>query len=520
MNTQILFNDIYNTPALIKDFLKEEKFASQRFSLKNALKQAEIKQKHFSSQQREVLCNVISEQMQDLELSEKQKDNLNLLAQSNTFTITTGHQLNLFTGSCFFIYKILQTIKTVDFLNQNSTDKKFVPIFWLATEDHDFEEINHFKTTNHLYQISGKSGGAVGRISIEENHFIEDFEKEFKDDVFGTELILWLKEAYAKGNSLTKATQILVQRLFGEMGLLMIDGDHPALKKQMQEIFSDELKNQSLKNSSQNRITELTEKYGKVQVNPRDINLFYLSETRNRIEYKNNIFNIIDTNLQLSETELLAQMENISPNALMRPVYQEKILPNIAYIGGNAEIMYWIELEDYFKKINIPYPILIPRNSMLFLSQKTINKTKKLDLKIEDFFKDYNKIIQEKLLFNSELQEIIEQKETEIKNTFALLKEKSALTDKSFRNLVEAEETRQLKSYKKMKKRLLRAEKIKQNEKYTQMSQIYLDIHPNGIWQERVLNFSIFYASNGRKWIENCYQKMDIENSGLIISYI
>lgn len=520
MNRQILFNYIDNTPALIKDFLTQEKFASQRFSLENALKQAEIKQQFFSEQQRTILCNVISEQMQHLELSAKQKENLNLLAQNNVFTITTGHQLNLFSGSCFFIYKILQTIKTTAVLNQNSKDKKFVPIFWLATEDHDFEEINYFKTQNYLYQISGKSGGAVGRITIEENHFIENFEKEFKDDIYGTELIFLLKEAYKKGYSLTKATQILVNRLFGEMGLLMIDGDHPTLKEQMRDIFSDELKNQSLKKSTQKSIQNLTEKYGKVQVNPRDINLFYLSKTRNRIEYKNNTFHIVDTDLQFTETEILSQIQNISPNALMRPIYQEKILPNIAYIGGNAEIMYWIELEEYFKHINIPCPILIPRNSMLFLTQKTIHKIKKLGLKIEDFFKNYTEIIKEKLLSESELQDIINLKETEIKQAFSILKEKSALTDKSFRNLVEAEETRQLKSYQKMKKRLLRAEKIKQHEKYTRMNQLYLNIHPNGVWQERVFNFSVFYASNGKQWIENCYQKMDIENSGLIISYI
>ena len=519
-HTKINFTDIYHIPALIKDFLTEEKYSPIRFSLPNALKKTEEKQHSFSYTQREILHQVLTEQMQDLKLSPKQKENIALLQQEHIFTITTGHQLNLFSGASFFIYKILQTIKTTHFLNQNSEHFKFVPIFWLATEDHDFEEINNFNTQNHQYQISGKSGGPVGRIKIEENHFIQDFEEEFKDDVFGTELILWLKEAYQVGNSLTQATQLLVNRLFNEYGLLIIDGDNPILKEQMRNIFTDELLHQSLKKSTEKEIQCLTEKYGKVQVNPRETNLFYISETRNRIEKIDNKYQIVDTDLVFEANELLEKMENISPNALMRPIYQEKILPNIAYIGGNAEIMYWLELKDYFNEIKLPFPLLIPRNSMLFLSEKTSMKIEKSGLKIEDFFQNFPQIMKDKLLHESELLEIIEQKEKEIKNAFILLKEKSSLTDKTFRNLIEAEETRQLKSYTRMKKRLLRAEKIKQHEKYTRMSQLYIDIHPKGIWQERVYNFSVFYAQNGRKWIEKCYNNMDVENSCLSISII
>lgn len=517
---KIKLENIKSIPALIKDFLQEDDYADGRFSVENALRQADKKQQNYSDAQRKILCEVMAEQLEELDLTDKQKENLDLLGQSNVFTITTGHQLNLFSGPTFFVYKILQTIKTAEFLNEKSKDKKFVPIFWLATEDHDFEEINNFKTENNFYQITAKSGGAVGRIKVEENHFIEDFEKEFCDDIFGTELIAWIKEAYAVGNSLAQATKILVNRLFGEMGLLMIDGDDARLKLQMSEIFADEIKNQTLKKTTQNRVGFLERKYGKVQVNPREINLFYLSETRNRIEKSGENYKILDTDLEFSEAEILSKIENISPNALMRPVYQEKILPNIAYIGGNAEVMYWLELKDYFETINIDFPILIPRNSMLFLTEKKVKKIDKLGLVIEDFFGDYSEVMKEKLLCESELRGIIEQKEEEIKEVFSLLKEKSVLTDKTFLNLVEAEETRQLKSYKKMKKRLLRAEKIKQNERYTQMSQLYLEVHPRGIWQERVINFSVFYAQEGRAWIENCYQEMDVENSTLIVSCI
>ena len=394
----------------------------------------------------------------------------------------------------------------------------------MATEDHDFEEINHFKTQNHIYSIDGKSGGAVGRIKVEKNNFIEEFKKEFKYNDFGKELIDWMKEAYAEGNTLAEATKMLVNKLFADRGLLLIDGDDPRLKEQMKEIFADELKNNSLKKETHQSVENLTKEYGKVQVNPREINLFYLTETRDRIEFDGEKYNVLDREISFTEEEILAELENypekFSPNAVMRPVYQEKILPNIAYIGGNAEVMYWLELKEYFRHVEVPFPILIPRNSMLFLTEKTANKIQKMGLGIDEFFMDYAEIIKEKLLFESELLEILTEKEEELKKSFGLLKEKSSLTDKTFRNLVEAEETRQLKSYNRMKKRLLRAEKIKQYEKYMQLRQLYLDVHPNAVWQERVLNFSVFYAQKGKGWIEECYQKMDVENSVLIISCI
>ena len=163
---------------------------------------------------------------------------------------------------------------------------------------------------------------------------------------------------------------------------------------------------------------------------------------------------------------------------------------------------------------------MIPRNSVLFLTEKTGRKIEKIGLTIEDFFGNYTEIVKQKILCESELNEIILEKEKSVEQIFSELKEKAVLTDKTFLNLLQAEEKRQMKSYTRMKKRLLRAEKIKQSERYTRMNQVFFEIHPTGVWQERVLNFSVFYAQNGREWLERCYEKIDVENSTLNISYI
>lgn len=524
--TTIDFQNIDSIPQLVKDFLsrKLDGFQDAIFDLQNIEDQIFEKQNSFSNEKRKILHDTIFSQNREEPMSAKQLENLFSLKEKKTFTITTGHQLNLFTGPVFFIYKILQTIKTAEFLNEKFPENHFVPVFWMASEDHDFDEINHFKTKEHYYEIKGKSGGDVGNIKIEDQYFISEFEKEFKDNIYGIELILWMKNAYSKGKTHTQAIRYLVNQLFSEYGILTIDGNEKSLKSEMKEIFREELLNEKLFETTKNQREFLEKNYGKVQVNPRKINLFYLSETRNRIEKIGNEFVILDTNLKFSQEEILEELEHFperfSPNAVLRPAFQESVLPNLAYIGGNAEIMYWIELKDYFESIDLPFPILVPRNSMLFLEEKTFKKIEKSKLKIEDFFGNFAEIINQKLLDNNEIKSLLETKKNELINSFSEIKKKAEETDKTFLNLVNAEETRQLKSFRRMQKRLLKAEKTKQSEKFDRIQNLFLKVHPNGIWQERVFNFSVFYADFGRKWIDECYQQMNVQNPELIIAPI
>jgi uncharacterized protein YllA (UPF0747 family) len=179
--------------------------------------------------------------------------------------------------------------------------------------------------------------------------------------------------------------------------------------------------------------------------------------------------------------------------------------------------MYWLELKDYFSKINIPFPILIPRNSMLFLKEKTLGKIERLHLKIEDFFQNFTTITNNKILQDNPVLAVLEEKENLLINNFSELKVLAETTEKSFGNMVKAEEVRQLKSFKRMKKRLLHAEKIKQNEMLERLENLFLDVHPSKNWQERVYNFSVFFADHGYSWLETCLEEMEITESKLII---
>ena len=522
LHKKIPFVELKGIPDLITDFLKsdlpgteEHLFSQQNFKTKIA-----SRGRHYSTETREILCEVLSDQMAEPHSSE-QIFNLKSLRESNTFTITTGHQLNLFSGPVFFIYKILQTIKTAQYLTSEFPEYNFVPVFWMATEDHDFEEICFFNTEQHRYEMQSGSGGAVGRIVLEDVSFISRFEKEFQDSVFGTELILMLKEAYKPGNTLADATRTLVNGIFAEYGLLILDGDDARLKNLMIPAFSEELNISALSHSVSKQVQFLTERYGKVQVNPREINLFYLSASRNRIDKLGDRYVLADSERTFTSEELHRELtehpEKFSPNALMRPVYQETVLPNVAYIGGNAEIMYWLELTDYFKDRNIPFPVLIPRNSFLNITNKTLQKVDKNQLQIDDFFGDYGSVINSKLLENNEIRNLLKDKAGEVAAAFQSIRFLASRTDKTFGNLVAAEETRQLKSYRRMQKRLLRAEKVKQYERVAALQALYKEVHPGNKWQERVYNFSVFYSFGGSAWLKSCLKEMEVTQASLVV---
>lgn len=516
------FSKLEEVPPLVRDFLNGSGPVDfpDIFSRSAAEKKTKEKSKSYTHETRALLCEILTEQHSG-DCTPAQTESLSLLAKPNTFTVTTGHQLNLFGGPAFFIYKILQCIQTVRELSASLPDYRFVPVFWMASEDHDFEEVKFFKTKNTVYNTEADSGGAVGRILITDLSFIDEFENEFQDAPFGTELVQLLRSCYQPGSTFSRATRCLVQRLFGKYGLLIIDGDDARLKAQMHDIFADELISQTLQNSTLETVETLKNTYGKVQVNPREINLFYLTESRNRIIAENQGFKIDGTDVNFSKSEILQQLksnpERFSPNAVLRPAYQEKILPNIAYIGGNAEIMYWLELKNYFREINLPFPLLIPRSSVLNMSTKTLNRVEKSGLSFTEFFGNFEETLNTRLRENSSITAQLNILEGQLLKQFEILTEEAEKTNKTFRNLVTAEQVRQLKSFKRMRKRLLRAERIRREDWISRMRDLHLEIHPRGIWQERVFNFSVYYAEYGPQWLECCLESLDAWKSELIV---
>jgi bacillithiol biosynthesis cysteine-adding enzyme BshC len=299
----------------------------------------------------------------------------------------------------------------------------------MATEDHDFDEINYFNFKGSKIAWNRKDGGAVGELTTEG---LEEVAEVIRAATGKSTQAAYLQElfetAYLKHTDLAAATRYLANALFAEQGLVIVDGNNSELKK----AFAPYAKRELLSQTGHEVITASTEKLVlsgyKQQVHPREINLFYLDKgVRERIVAQDGKFYINDTDLVFSEEEILKLLdsnpEKFSPNALLRPLFQEAILPNLCYIGGGGELAYWFQLKAYFETVGVVFPMLMLRNSALLITEKQIGKWERLDLNIEDLFKTADKLAARLVEIHSSLPVNFDSQKEHLKIQFEALYE-------------------------------------------------------------------------------------------------
>ena len=510
-------NSGYFIPLMI-DYLNQKpelKTLYNRFpSIENFEKQLEEKQKNLNdNSKRNTLVSVLKKQYLSLTTSESTKINIESLESENTFTVTTGHQLNLFTGPLYFLYKIISTINLTKELKIKYPNYNFVPIYWMATEDHDFEEINYFNFKGKKFRWFKNTLGPVGRLSTEGlNEVFEVFSAELGMGTNADDLRKLFQKSYIEHSNLADSTRFLANELFKEYGLVILDADNADLKREFIPYMKEELLHQTSYKNVKETIADLKEYL--IQVNPREINLFYIEDNlRERIILENGIYKINNTKIQFSETEILTELKNnpekFSPNVILRPLYQEVILPNLCYIGGGGEIAYWLELKSMFETANITFPILLLRNSALLVTQKQSQKAAKLNLTWADLFSEQNELINKKVKSFSEFSIDLTIQKEHLKNQFHYLHSLIHQTDKSFAGAVKAQEAKQIKGIENLEKRLLLSQKRKHSHELERIVGLQNELFPNKGLQERQANFSEFYIENGREIISKLMTELN-----------
>ncbi|MFK7833564.1 MAG: bacillithiol biosynthesis cysteine-adding enzyme BshC [Winogradskyella sp.] len=471
--------------------------------------EAQIEEKSLSvrAQSRTILVDSLKKQYKNLNTSEATLNHIEILKEANTFTITTGHQLNLFTGPLYFLYKIISTINLTKQLKATYPSYNFVPIYWMASEDHDFEEINYFNFRGKKIQWNSKQTGAVGHFNTEGLEAVfEVISAEFGEGKNAEQLKIWFKEAYLNHDNLADATRYLANELFGAHGLVILDADDKDLKR----LFIPNLKKELIEQKAFKSVSETNKKLEnldlKIQVNPREINLFYIyNGLRERIVEENRIFSVVNTDIKWNASEILQHLEEFperfSPNVIMRPLYQEVILPNLCYIGGGGELIYWLQLKSNFEAQGVIFPMLLLRNSAVVKTQKQAEKLENLNISNHDLFLNRNAFINKKVRkisnIDIDFSEQIEHLEGQFKNLYEL----AAQTDASFVGAVKAQEVKQIKGLKHLERRLLTAQKRKLKDQIERCTELQEQLFPNKSLQERNTNFSELYLEFGDELI-------------------
>ncbi|MGJ8593331.1 MAG: bacillithiol biosynthesis cysteine-adding enzyme BshC [Aquaticitalea sp.] len=516
----IPFKDTNYFSSLICNYLDEEPhlkpFYNRFPTLKNFKDQIEEKQLSFNDAKRQQLVHSLMTQYEGISISSLTLTNIDLLKHKTTFTVTTGHQLNLFSGPLYFFYKIISTINLCKELKETYPENNFVPIYWMATEDHDFDEISYFNFKGKKVQWNREASGAVGELDLEGlDHVFEVFASQLDKSNNAETLKQLFKSSYLKHKNLTKATRYLVNELFSSYGLVILDGNDVELKRVFIPYIEDELFNQTAFNKvseTNKQLAETSHNY-KIQVHPREINLFYIKEgIRERIIESEDAFTVLETTIRWNKEELLKDVhehpERFSPNVIMRPLYQEVILPNLCYIGGGGELAYWLQLKSNFEAQNVTFPLLLLRNSVLLISKRQLDKLEKLEVSVNDLFLKQEDLMTKVTKQISEIDIDFTTQKEHLKKQFEDLYKLAEQTDKSFKGAVGAQETKQIKGLENLEQRLLKAQKRKLEAILERVRLLQDELFPGQSLQERNMNFSEFYLEYGEELISKLMEEL------------
>lgn len=492
----------------VLDYLESAPELETLYNLKPAassLLQA-IDQQAKRSVNRPVLVSVLKEQYARItaaggKVSPLVSENIELLEKADTYTVTTGHQLNIFTGPLYTIYKIVGTIKAARELS--SQTHKVIPVFWMATEDHDFAEINHLNIGDKTVSWDMDALGAVGRLDIKSiQPALGKVLSSIGVSPFLPDIEQICRNAYLKNKNLADASRYFYNELFGAYGLVILDADEAKLKKEFAGIMEDDILNQHSfpRVSQSNALLEAAGYH--VQVHPREINFFYLqNSSRERIIREGAGFKVLNTSIHFTREEIQAEIaafpERFSPNVIMRPLYQEAILPNLAYIGGGAEVSYWLSIRSTFEKLGVPYPILLLRNSAMLVDQVSHKRAEKLGFETSDLFKDTREQIRNYVKRSSEKVLDFEAERIELRKIYKAIEVKAGDIDPTLSESTRAMMARSKKMLDKLESKMFRAEKDKFDTEMSQIFKINQKLFPNHTLQERVENFLPYYARLG-----------------------
>lgn len=499
---------------IILDYLQEEPKLESFYShtVSNAGIKAAIEDRESYPTDRKLLVETLKKHYAGGNPTERQQLNINQLGKPNTFTVTTAHQPNIFTGHLYFIYKILHAVKLCEKLKAEMPENNFVPVFFMGSEDADLEELGHVYINGNKRIWETNQTGAFGRMKVDKAliKMLDTITGEITVHPFGQEIIDTMKACYTEGSTIEQATFKLINVLFGDYGLLVLLPDGADYKRAFIPVVEKEMMEQFSYPVVEDTVNKFPKEY-KVQAGGRELNMFYLKDDiRERIVKENSKFKIQNSKLEFREEEIMNELEQhperFSPNVILRPVFQEMILPNIAFIGGGGELAYWLELKNVFAAVNVPFPVLILRNSFLLAEEKQVEKINKLGFSVIDLFKPEQELMNMLVKKETAVQISLNKEKQLLEEFYNNLKTTSGAVDITLQRHTEALGKQALKKIEALEKKMLRAEKKKFEAQQRQLQKLKSQLFPHNNLQERIENFMPLYAKYGDDLIKQLYK--------------
>ena len=476
------------------------------------------------------ISSILKNQYSSLQkVSDKTHGNIESINNSKTIAIVTGQQLGILGGPLYTIYKIITAIRLANQFTERYDDFKFVPVFWLEGDDHDFNEVrsvNLFDNENQVLNIAYKeeindddAKQSIGNINFDEalNDFLNKYESSLRDTDFKNELVVKLKECYQVGKSFKQSFKELLFWLFDEYGLILFDPQDPEVKSLLKPIFKKEINDFNIHTQKLIQVSAKLEEDYHAQVKVKPVNLFYHTDDgRYSIEPVEEIFKLRRKRKQFTKDEILAEIENspqlFSPNVLLRPICQDYLLPTGFYIAGPSEIAYFAQITPLYDFYKIVTPIIYPRSSVTLLEKNIAAALDKYDLTMTDIFLGLDELKEKVIagLSENNIEKTFEESLHEIDLTFDKLKENLFAIDKTLVDASLRYRERVVSSINELKSKAVKAQETKHETTVRQLTRMSNLLYPFGNLQEREINFTYFYNKYGKSLINKIYEDISV----------
>jgi bacillithiol biosynthesis cysteine-adding enzyme BshC len=508
LSTTISWQNTRLLPALVSDYLANNdtlRHLYEHVPTLDSLKSAMLARANFATD-RAMLVAELNTQYSRLEIAPSVKRNIEVLAEANTFTVTAAHQPALFLGSLFTLYKIAGTINLCRQLKAKYPEANFVPVFWMGSEDHDMDELGNTMVNGTPLAWTAEARGPVGRLAAT---ILQTPLEELKKISANTAVLDLLEKTVAQSATVGEFTQSLLNSLFGVHGLVVVNQDNRAFKQRFAAVMLEDIFEQRAAKILPSTVRFLEQNY-KAQVQPRDINIFYLTiGSRERIYWDEATlsYRVNKLDKQWTAEQLRKEMaecpENFSPNVVYRPLLQEMILPNIAFVGGAGELSYWLEYKELFAHFGVPMPMLMMRNGAVLLPKSAVQKMEKLKLSVTDFFEPLEGLITRYVKLNTTADTSLAAEQSAISAIYTALASKAEAIDSTLKSSVGAEQQKVIAALVNLEAKLLKAEKRKQETAVNQIRNLHTVIfsrrHATRTrGQFCAILFSVIYCSIGR----------------------
>jgi len=477
------------------------------------------------------LASLLEKQADIFGASEKTRENISLLSQPNTLAIVTGQQVSIGGGPLYTIYKTITAIKLAEELNASIPEYRFVPVFWLEGEDHDFAEMNHLgfltpehECHRHNYYLGGspsdKNIGAIGEVVFDE-HLDGWYDKllsllqptEYRESVFGL-----LKNSYHPGISFGKAFSSWLNALFPDAGLVFISSNDKDAKQMLKHIFVKELNEYPSVTQRIIAQSATLENEYHAQIKPRALNLFYFHKGgRYLLEPREHDFSLKGIRHYFTKDDLLKiadeTPEHFSPNVALRPICQDTLLPTLAYVAGPSEVAYFAQLKSVYEYFNLPMPIIYPRASATILEPRQIAIMEKYGLPLLSIFDSVDKVASTVMETLSEVKvdDLFGEASRKVYDLANELKFGLEMIDPTLLGPLEHTQTKVDEVLTALKNKTVEAQRKRHEIALRQISRVSNSLFPDNMFQERFINIIYYMNKYGLNVPQILYRDLQID---------